>query len=57
MEKILNEIDNIGQLSANMRFKINNGNYDLETELSSIEKWVEILRRRLKKESKSEKSL
>lgn len=50
LEKILKEIDNIEQLSADMRYKVNNNNLDLEVELVSIEEWVKSLKRRLKKE-------
>lgn len=49
MEKILKEIDNIEQLGADMRYKINNGNLDLEIELESINEWVKSLKRRIKK--------
>lgn len=52
IEKILEEIDNIGQLSADMRYKVNNDNLDLDVQLVSIEEWVKSIRRRLKKEGK-----
>lgn len=55
LEKILKEIDNIEQLSADMRYKVNNNNLDLEVELVSIEEWVKSLKRRLKNESNREK--
>ena len=55
LEKILKEIDNIEQLSADMRYKVNNNNLDLEVELVSIEDWVKSLKRRLKNESNREK--
>ena len=53
IEKILKEIDNIEQLGADMRYKINNGNLDLEIELESINEWVKSLKRRIKKEKES----
>ena len=52
IEKILKEIDNIEQLSADMRYKVNNDKLDLEIELSSIEEWIKSIRRKLKKENK-----
>lgn len=55
LDKILKEIDNIEQLSADMRYKVNNNNLDLEVELVSIEEWVKSLKRRLKNESNREK--
>lgn len=54
LEKILKEIDNIEQLGADMRYKVNNGNLDLEIELESISNWVKSLKRRIKKEKESE---
>jgi hypothetical protein len=48
-EKIRNEIDNIGQLAADMRFKVDCDNLDIYTELSSVENWVASIRRRLRK--------
>lgn len=53
MEKILKEINNIEQLGADMRYKVNNGNLDLEIELESINEWVKSLKRRIKKEKES----
>jgi len=53
MEKILKEIDNIEQLGADMRYKINNDNLDLEVELESINEWVKSLKRRIKKEKEN----
>lgn len=52
LDKILKEIDNIEQLSADMRYKVNNNNLDLEIELTSIEEWVKSIKNRLKKEMK-----
>ena len=54
LEKILKEIDNIEQLGADMRYKVNNNNLDLEVELESINNWVKSLKRRIKKEKESE---
>lgn len=54
LEKILKEIDNIEQLGADMRYKVNNDNLDLEVELESISNWVKSLKRRIKKEKESE---
>ncbi len=53
IEKILKEIDNIEQLGADMRYKVNNDNLDLEVELESINEWVKSLKRRIKKEKES----
>ena len=53
MEKILKEIDNIEQLGADMRYKVNNDNLDLQVELESINEWVKSLKRRIKKEKES----
>ena len=53
MEKILKEIDNIEQLGADMRYKVNNNDLDLEVELESINEWVKSLKRRIKKEKES----
>lgn len=53
MEKILKEIDNIEQLGADMRYKVNNDNLDLEVELESINEWVKSLKRRIKKEKEN----
>ena len=53
IEKILKEIDNIEQLGADMRYKVNNDDLDLEVELESINEWVKSLKRRIKKEKES----
>ena len=53
MDKILKEIDNIEQLGADMRYKVNNDDLDLEVELESINEWVKSLKRRIKKEKES----
>lgn len=52
LEKILKEIDNIEQLGANMRYKVNNGNLDLKVQIESIREWLKSIERRIKKESK-----
>ena len=53
IENILKEIDNIEQLGADMRYKVNNDDLDLEVELESINEWVKSLKRRIKKEKES----
>lgn len=50
IEKILEEIDNIERLSADMRYKINNDNLDLEVQLTSIVEWVKSIKKRINKE-------
>lgn len=55
IDKLLKEIDNIEQLGADMRYKVNNNNLDLEIELSSIEEWVKSIKRILEKNVKSDK--
>lgn len=52
LEKLLQEIDNIEQLGADMRYKVNNDNLDLEVEIESIREWLKSIERRLKKEGK-----
>ena len=47
IEKVLKEIDNIEQLGADMRYKVNNNNLDLEIELESIENWVKSIRKKI----------
>ena len=51
-EKLLEYIDNIGQLSANMRYKVNNDNLDLKVELESIREWAKSIERLLKRSGK-----
>lgn len=51
LEKLLNEIDNVEQLSSDMRYKVNNGNLDLKIQIESIREWLKSIERRLKKES------
>ena len=54
LDKILKEIDNIEQLGADMRYKVNNDILDIETELISVVEWAKSIRRRVKKELKNE---
>lgn len=50
LEKLLKEIDNVGQLSADMRYKVNNDNLDLQVEIESIREWLKSIERHIKKE-------
>lgn len=50
LEKLLKEIDNVGQLSADMRYKVNNDNLDLQVEIESIREWLKNIERHIKKE-------
>lgn len=50
LEKLLKEIDNVGQLSADMRYKVNNDNLDLQVERESIREWLKSIERHTKKE-------
>ena len=45
---ILEEIDNIEQLAADIRNKIYNGDYDLEIKLNSIKEWTKSIQRKTK---------
>ena len=54
LDKILKEIDNIEQLEADMRYKVNNDILDIETELISVVEWAKSIRRRVKKELENE---
>lgn len=45
---ILEEIDNIEQLAADIRNKIYNGDYDLEIKLNSIKEWAKSIQRKTK---------
>ncbi len=54
LDKILKEIDNIEQLGADMRYKVNNDILDIETELISVVEWAKSIRRRVKKELENE---
>ena len=49
IKKLLNEIDNIEQLAADMRYKVDNDNLDLDIELESINNWVKSIKRILKR--------
>lgn len=51
IEKLLKEIDNIEQLGADMRYKVNNNDLDLKTEIESIRNWLVSIERRLRKEN------
>ena len=50
LEKLLKEIDNVGQLSADMRYKVNNDNLDLQVEIESIRECLKSIERHTKKE-------
>ena len=50
LEKLLKEIDNVEQLGADMKYKANNGNLDLQVEIESIREWLKSIERRIKKE-------
>ena len=45
---LLKYIDNIEQLGADMRFKVNNDRYDLEIEIESIKEWLKDIERIIK---------
>ena len=49
LKKLYKEIDNIEQLGADMRYKVNNDNLDLEQEIESIKNWLKSIERRIKK--------
>ena len=48
-EKLLIYIENISQLSADMRFMVNNDNLDLQVKIESIENWLKDIKKELKK--------
>ena len=50
LEKLLKEIDNVEQLGADMRYKANNDNLNLQVEIESIREWLKSIERRIKKE-------
>ena len=52
LEKLLKEIDNVGQLSADMRYKVNNDNLDLQVEIESIRELLKNIERHTKKKRK-----
>ncbi len=56
LDKILKEIDNIEQLAADMRYKVNNDNLDIDVELESVNNWVKSIKRRLQKEIKGKEN-
>lgn len=47
--KLLEEINNIERLSADLRYKVNNNILDLEPQLESIENWIKSIRRIIKR--------
>ena len=47
-KKILKEIDNIEQLAADMRYKVNCNDLDLDTEIESIRNWLKSIERKIK---------
>lgn len=51
-EKLLKMIDNIEQLGADMRYKVNNNNLDLKVEMNSIKEWLKSIERLLKRSGK-----
>ena len=55
LEKLLKEIDNIGQLGADMRYKANNDNLDLQVEIESIRVLLKSIERRIKKQIETDK--
>lgn len=50
LEKLLKEINNVGQLSADMRYEVNNDNLDLQVEIESIRELLKNIERHTKKE-------
>jgi hypothetical protein len=42
----------VEQLGADMRYKVNNDNLDLQVEIESIREWLKSIERRIKKEVK-----
>lgn len=50
LEKLLKEIDNVGLLSADMRYEVNNDNLDLQVEIESIRELLKNIERHTKKE-------
>lgn len=56
LDNILKEIDNIEQLAADMRYKVNNDNLDIDVELESVNNWVKSIKRRLQKEIKGKEN-
>ena len=55
LEKLLKEIDNVGQLGADMRYKANNDNLDLQVEIESIRALLKSIERRIKKQIETDK--
>ena len=56
LDNILKEIDNIEQLAADMRCKVNNDNLAIYVELESVNNWVKSIKRRLQKEIKGKEN-
>ena len=56
IDNILKEIDNIEQLAADMRYKVNNDNLAIYVELESVNNWVKSIKRRLQKEIKGKEN-
>lgn len=50
LEKLLEEIDSVAQLSADMRYKVNNDNLDLQVEIESVKEWLKSIEKHIKKE-------
>lgn len=55
LEKLLKEIDNVGQLGADMRYKANNDNLDLQVEIESIKTLLKSIERRIKNQIETDK--
>ena len=55
LEKLLKEIDNVGQLGADMRYKANNDNLYLQVEIESIRALLKSIERRIKKQIETDK--
>ena len=49
LEKLLKEIYNVEQLGADMRYKVNNNNLDLQVEIESIREWLKSIEKHIKK--------
>lgn len=49
LEKLLKEIYNVEQLGADMRYKVNNDNLDLQVEIESIREWLKSIEKHIKK--------
>lgn len=49
LEKLLKQINNVEQLGADMRYKVNTDNLDLQIEIESIKEWLKSIKRTIKK--------